>query len=127
MDIILYLPIYYSTSLPAELLADQLYLQIYPLKQWAYEDSHSPKYQKFKVDELPHIKTFIKQDWQFLLEYYLWRYGKPVKPVQRRNGRSIPEDIVCPLCGAPHHFIYDNTRRQGPISVQGLRADILLR
>ena len=76
-----------------------------PLKQWAYEDSHSPKYQKFKVDELPRIKTFIKQDWQFLLEYYLWRYAKPIKPVQRRNGNSIPENIVCPLCGAPHHFI----------------------
>src|SRR5699024_7079501 len=84
-----------------------------PLKQWAYEDSHSPKYQKFKVDELPRIKTFIKQDWQFLLEYYLWRYAKPIKPVQRRNGNSIPENIVCPLCGAPHHFIYDNNGGNG--------------
>lgn len=26
-----------------------------PLKQWAFDDSHSPKYQKFKVDELPKI------------------------------------------------------------------------
>ena len=32
-----------------------------PLKQWAFDDSHSPKYQKFKVDELPVIKTFVKQ------------------------------------------------------------------
>ena len=62
-----------------------------PLKQWAFDDSHSPKYQKFKVDELPVIKTFIKQDWQFLLEYYQWKYGRPVKPVQRCNGRSIPK------------------------------------
>ena len=69
-----------------------------PLKQWAFDDSHSPKYQKFKVDKLPVIKTFIKQDWQFLLEYYHWKYGKPLKPVQRRNGKSIPEDTVCPLC-----------------------------
>lgn len=84
-----------------------------PLKQWAFDDSHSPKYQKFKVDELPVIKTFIKQDWQFLLEYYQWKYGKPVKPVQRRNGKSIPEDTVCPLCGAPHHFIYDNNGGNG--------------
>ena len=57
-----------------------------PLKQWAFDDSHSPKYQKFKVDELPVIKPFIKQDWQFLLEYYHWKYGKPLKPVRRRNG-----------------------------------------
>ena len=39
-----------------------------PLKQWAFDDSHSPKYQKFKIDQLPGIKTFITQDWQFLLE-----------------------------------------------------------
>ena len=84
-----------------------------PLKQWAFDDSHSPKYQKFKVDKLPVIKTFIKQDWQFLLEYYHWKYGKPLKPIQRRNGKSIPEDTVCPLCGAPHHFIYDNNGGNG--------------
>lgn len=84
-----------------------------PLKQWAFDDSHSPKYQKFKVDELPVIKTFNKQDWQFLLEYYQWKYGRPLKPVKRRNGRSVPEDTVCPLCGAPHHFIYDNNGGNG--------------
>ena len=84
-----------------------------PLKQWAFDDSHSPKYQKFKIDKLPVIKTFMKQDWQFLLEYYQWKYGKPVKPVQRRNGKSILEDTVCPLCGAPHHFIYDNNGGNG--------------
>ena len=84
-----------------------------PLKQWAFDDSHSPKYQKFKVDELPLIKTFNKQDWQFLLEYYQWKYGKPLKPVIRRNGRSIPDNTVCPLCGAPHHFIYDNNGGNG--------------
>lgn len=38
-----------------------------PLKQWAFDDIHSPKYQKFKTDKLPVIKQFFKQDWQFLL------------------------------------------------------------
>lgn len=84
-----------------------------PLKQWSFDDSHSSKYQKFKIDKLPVIKTFIKQDWLFLLEYYQWKYGKPVKPVQRRNGKSIPEDTICPLCGAPHHYIYDNNGGNG--------------
>ena len=84
-----------------------------PLKQWAFDDSHSPKYQRFKIDELPIMKTFIKQDWQFLLEYYHWKYGKPLKPVQRRNAKSIPTDTVCPLCGAPHHYIYDNNGGNG--------------
>ena len=33
-----------------------------PLKQWAFDDSRSPKYQKFKIDKLPVIKPFIRQD-----------------------------------------------------------------
>lgn len=84
-----------------------------PLKQWAFDDSHSPKYEKFKIDQLPIVKPFIKQDFLFLLEYYKWRYGKPVKPVQRRNGKSIPDDTVCPTCGATHHYIYDNNGGNG--------------
>ncbi|MFQ9703496.1 MAG: hypothetical protein ACLR0U_17485 [Enterocloster clostridioformis] len=28
-----------------------------PLKQWAFDDSHSPKYQKFKIDELLWLPT----------------------------------------------------------------------
>ena len=39
-----------------------------PLRQWAFDDSHSSRCQKFKIDQLPVIKTFYKQDWQFLLD-----------------------------------------------------------
>ena len=84
-----------------------------PLKQWAFDDSHSPKYQKFKIDQLPIVKPFIKQDWQFLLKYYKWKYGKEPKPIQRKNGKTIPKDTICPLCGAPHHYIYDNNGGNG--------------
>ena len=113
MDIILYLLniIQYLYQMNCWLI--NFICRYIPLKQWAFDDSHSPKYQKFKVDELPVIRTFIKQDWQFLLEYYQWKYGKTLKPVQRRNGKTIPEDTVCPLCGAPHHFIYDNNGGNG--------------
>ena len=31
-----------------------------PLRQWAHDDTHSPKYQKFKTDKLPVIKPFYK-------------------------------------------------------------------
>ncbi|SFI21508.1 hypothetical protein SAMN05192551_1091, partial [Tindallia magadiensis] len=31
-----------------------------PLKQWAHDDVHSPKYQKFKTDKLPVIQPFVK-------------------------------------------------------------------
>lgn len=84
-----------------------------PLKQWAYDDTHSPKYQKFKVDKLPIIIKFEKQDYRFLLEYYKYKYSKPLKPVNRRNGKSIPNDIICPRCGAPHSYMYDNNGGNG--------------
>lgn len=35
-----------------------------PLKQWAFDDSHSPKYQKLKTDELPLITDF-RQGWTY--------------------------------------------------------------
>ncbi|MBC2474502.1 transposase, partial [Clostridium beijerinckii] len=77
-----------------------------PLSQWAFDDSNSPEYQKFKVDKLPKIIRFEKVDYQFLLAYYKHKYNKVVKPIQRRNGKSIPNETICPKCGAPHHYIY---------------------
>ncbi|OPJ54560.1 DDE-type integrase/transposase/recombinase [Clostridium oryzae] len=84
-----------------------------PLKQWAFEDSNSPDYQKFKVDKLPKILRFEKIDYQLLLAYYKHKYNKLVKPINRRNGKSIPEYIICPKCGAPHDYIYDNNGAKG--------------
>ncbi len=47
-----------------------------PLKQWAYDDFHSPKYQKYKVDELPIIKETHPHAWTYrdLIPYYQQRY-----------------------------------------------------
>src|SRR5690554_379862 len=84
-----------------------------PLKQWAHDEIHSPKYQKFKTDRLPIIQEFYKQDWEFILQYYKWKYKKTLKPVQRRNGKTIPEDTFCPTCNAPHHYLYDNNGGNG--------------
>ena len=84
-----------------------------PLGQWAHDDIHSPKYQKFKTDILPIVVPFHKQDWQFLIAYYEWKYGKTFKSVQRRNGKTIPMDVSCPVCGAPHHYLYDNNGGHG--------------
>ena len=84
-----------------------------PLKQFSFDDSSSPDYQKFKTDKLPVIKKFEKIDFQFLCEYYKWKYNKTTKPIIRRNGKEIPETIFCPRCGAPHHFIYDNNGGKG--------------
>jgi transposase-like protein/uncharacterized protein YbaR (Trm112 family) len=84
-----------------------------PLKQFIFDDANSPNYQKFKTDKLPIIKMFEKQDYLFLLEYYIWKYHKPLKPVSRRGDKSIPDDTICPRCGATHHYIYDNNGGKG--------------
>lgn len=84
-----------------------------PLKQWAFEDSHSPEYQKFKVDKLPKIIRFEKVDFQLLLAYYEYKYNKLIKPIKRRKGNSVPQNIVCPRCGATHDYIYDNNGSKG--------------
>ena len=84
-----------------------------PLKQEIFDDSRSPKYQKLKIDKLPIILESVKQDYTFLIEYYRQRYNKIIKPVNRRNGRTVPETIVCPFCGAPHEYIYDNNGGKG--------------
>ena len=78
-----------------------------------FDDSNSPEYQKFKVDKLPTILKFEKVDYKLLLAYYKHKYNKNVKPVQRRNGKSIPKKIKCPKCGAPHEYIYDNNGNKG--------------
>ena len=79
----------------------------------AFDDSNSPEYQKFKVDKLHKILKFEKVDYKLLLAYYKQKYNKSLKPVQRRNGKSIPEKIKCPKCGAPHEYIYDNNGNKG--------------
>ena len=87
-----------------------------PLRQWAFDDSHSPKYQKFKVDELPKVLIYHNEwDWQLLIPYFAYRYGKSIKPVVRRKPCDIPQDCVCPCCGAPQPYLYRNNGKAGQI------------
>jgi transposase-like protein/ssDNA-binding Zn-finger/Zn-ribbon topoisomerase 1 len=91
----------------------QLLARFLPLRQMAYDDTHSPEYQKFKTDKLPVIIKFEKQDYESLLADYQRKHGKPIKHIIRKNGREIPDDIFCPRCNAPHHYIYDNNGGRG--------------
>ena len=72
-----------------------------PLKQWDFDDSHSPKYKKLKTDELPEMEIHHNDwDWQLLIPYYEFKYLKKIKPVSRRKECDIPEDCKCPCCNA---------------------------
>lgn len=92
MDIILYLLNYinYQRKIIGQLL--NFICRYIPLKQWAFDDSHSPKYQKFKIDELPKILHYESWDYRLLLPYLEWKYGKKIKPVHRRSDCNIPDD-----------------------------------
>lgn len=87
-----------------------------PLKQWAFDDSHSPKYQKFRIDELP-ILIHHAQEWDYrdLLSYYDQRYHKKIKPIRHRSDASIPEDCSCPQCNAPSIYLYRNNGKKGQL------------
>ena len=87
-----------------------------PLKQWAFDDSHSPKYQKFKVDELPKVQIIQHEwHWQLLLPYFEQRYNVKIKPVSRRKECDIPENCSCPSCSAPQPYLYRNNGKAGQL------------
>lgn len=64
MDIILYLLQFIQYQHKQICWLINLICRYIPLKQWAFDDSHSPKYQKFKIDELPKVISY-QQDWNW--------------------------------------------------------------
>ena len=84
-----------------------------PLRQWIFDDSNSPKYQKFKVDKPPLIKKdkFHPQEiWNYkdFIAYIKWKYDVTISPVKRRGECDIPNDYICPHCNAPKAYLYRN-------------------
>ena len=109
MNIILYLLniIQYQYKIIGQLF--NFICRYIPLKQWAFDDSHSPKYQKLKIDKLPKIISY-KQDWDWtdLIGYYEQRYHKTIKPVFRHGECNVSEDLRCFSCNAPFHYLMWN-------------------
>ena len=109
MDIILYLLQYikYQHKIICQLL--NFICRYIPLKQWAFDDSNSPKYQKYKIDQLPRIISFQQEwDWKDLISYYRQRYHKNLQPVFRRVSCDIPSSCHCPACDAPVDYLMWN-------------------
>ena len=85
-----------------------------PLKSSKY-DITSPKYKKLTVDKLPIIKIFENLDYKQLLVNYKTTHGKDKMPVKSRGKNPVSPATVCPSCGAPHIYIYDNTGGRGQL------------
>jgi len=89
-----------------------------PLKQRIFDDSRSPKYQKFKIDDLPIILNVEPWDYRDFTAYLQWRYKdsfKPIKPIHRHADCDISDDCKCPRCNAPKPFLYKNNGSKGQI------------
>jgi transposase-like protein/transcription elongation factor Elf1 len=78
-------------------------------------DITSPKYKKFTVDKLPVIRKCEQLNYILLLEEYQRKHGKSLNPVKSRGANPVPPSCVCPRCGAPHTYLYDNTGGRGQI------------
>lgn len=115
MDIILYLLQYIQYQQRIISYLFNFICRYIPLKQWIYDDSHSPKYQKFKIDELPKILHYEPWDYRDYIPYIEWRYGKKIKPVSRRSECDIDDDCKCPRCNAPKPYLYKNNGSKGQI------------
>ena len=116
MDIILYLLHTIQDLYRHNCWLIQFICRYIPLKQWAFDDSHSPEYQKFKTDELPKIEFHHHEwDWHLLIPYFEHRYNIKIKPIARRKECNIPDDCTCPFCNAPKPYLYSNNGDKGQI------------
>ena len=95
MDIILYLLSVIQYLYQQNCWLISFICRYIPLKQWAFDDSHSPKYQKFKVDVLPKVQIIQHEwNWQLLIPYLEHRYLIKIKPVSRRKECDIPIPVA---------------------------------
>ena len=86
-----------------------------PLRQFAFDDSHSPEYQKFKIDKPPRIVKHEVWHYYDYIPYIKERYGVDIKPVNRRKPCDIPDDTICPCCNAPKEYLYKNNGSKGQL------------
>jgi putative transposase len=75
----------------------------------------SEKYRALNIDTMPVVEQRQLYDHKVLLNKYIEKHGKPLKPVNRRSKFLPPSGTVCPICGAPYEYIYDNSGGRGQL------------
>lgn len=80
-----------------------------------YDEPINKPYRKLEVDAMPFIEKLEKLDYTKLLTDYEQKHGKPLKPIRRHKNTivKVPENITCPRCDAPSHYLYANNGKQG--------------
>ena len=93
-----------------------------PLKSNVYDKPCDIPYRKLAIDQLPifdthkvfYDKVTKSLDYTQLLNNYFTNTGKNLKPVSRRGSKiMVPTSLNCPVCGAPHDYIYVNNGGKG--------------
>lgn len=78
-------------------------------KQKSSSNDRMIPYADFTIDKAPIFERTVQTlNFEQLLEEAL-KAGKEIKPVRYRPDFSF--EGVCPFCGAPHEYIYDNNGR----------------
>ncbi len=65
-------------------------------------------FRKFSVDGEPILQKIEQLNYNDLLNEYYLKHNKLLKPVSRRKPAQLNYKGNCPLCGAPHGYIYEN-------------------
>jgi transposase-like protein/transcription elongation factor Elf1 len=88
-----------------------------------FDNCDKVPYRKLIIDEMPifdthkalYDKQFKKLDYTQLLADYFTNTGKELPKVRRRSdaNATVPKSLTCPICGAPHDYIYDNNGGRG--------------
>ncbi len=118
MNIIIKITLWLYSFLPdliVETAAKGLYRLIYKRRTETRNrfQKQYPEYRKYKVDQTPPLLEPLKEeaikDYKLLLQEYQSRIGKVLPAVKpRKNTAIVPDSVKCPVCGAPHNYIYYN-------------------
>lgn len=94
-------------------VSKSLLKEVNRLKNHKPTDSTIP-YADFTIDAPPVFKRepAVQLNFDDILTDSI-NSGKPLKPVKRRNPDTFSFQGVCPFCGAPKEYIYDNTKGRG--------------
>ena len=88
-----------------------LFLDSYIISAHDFKSNNTTYYEpfrKFSVDSEPIIQKVEKLDYQELLNNYFLKHNKHLKPVSRRRASELNFKGNCPICNAPHDYIYEN-------------------